>query len=170
MFDVAYADAMTTITIAEDKDFLEDQHGPRIGYMGSVDTALAAKKDRKAKILKRYKCSRYKENERTKENIAGNESEPVADELTSDQELTMKMVTDNEVEYLELAPGSSSKQTKRRSVPVVTPELSAALDQANISNENAAFLLAESARSLQHQQLCFDTTASNMDEKVKLAL
>lgn len=49
LFDVAHAEAMSLITIAEDKAFLEDQRGPRIGYMANVDTALARKENRKVK-------------------------------------------------------------------------------------------------------------------------
>ena len=40
LFDVAHANALTMITVAEDQAFLEDQRGPRIGYVDSVDTTL----------------------------------------------------------------------------------------------------------------------------------
>jgi len=55
LFDVAHANALTVITIAEDKAFLVDQHGPLIGYIAGVDMVLSAKEERKAKKLKRQK-------------------------------------------------------------------------------------------------------------------
>ena len=43
LFDVAHANALSMITSAEDKAFLVDQRGPRIGYMAGVDMARSAK-------------------------------------------------------------------------------------------------------------------------------
>lgn len=146
LFDVAHADAMSMITIAEDRFFLEDQRGPRIGYMGSEDTALARKEDRKVKRLKREHYLRSKEEERKRE-----QSEHLTveadEELSSEEELTT--VLDDEVES-NFEPCCSSTSTKRRPVPIVTTELSAALDRANVSNRSATFILAETARSLGH--------------------
>ena len=40
---------MSMIIVAEDRFFLEDQRGPRIGYMGSVDRTFARTEERKVK-------------------------------------------------------------------------------------------------------------------------
>ncbi len=142
LFDVAYADAMSLITIAEDRSFLEDQRGPRLGYMGSVDTELAKKEDRK---VKRMKCTEYL---RSKEDRKRENSTIVAnEELTSEEELTK--MEDDEFES-SFEPRCLLRSTKWRPVPVVTTELSAAFDRANVSNYSAAFLLAETTRSLGH--------------------
>src|SRR6218665_578946 len=69
LFDVAHADAMSMITLAEDKFFLEDQRGSRIGYMGGVDRTLARMEDRQVKRLKRAEYLRSKEEYRKRENI-----------------------------------------------------------------------------------------------------
>ena len=51
--------------------------------------------------------------------------------------------------YLE--PLCSPEITKRGCAPIVTSELSAALDRTNVSNRTATFILAETARSLGHE-------------------
>jgi len=45
---------------------------------------------------------------------------------------------------------STPAHTTRRPAPVMTPELSAALDRSNVSNRKTTFVLAETARSLGH--------------------
>ena len=66
--------------------------------------------------------------------------------MTSEEELTSMAA---EVES-NLEQRCSPRITKRGSVPIVTRELSAALDRANVSNHTATFILAETARSLGH--------------------
>jgi hypothetical protein len=140
LFDIAHADAMTMVTIAEDRAFLEDQRGPRIGYMGSVDVALAAKEDRKRERVKREEYLRLKEMERKRKYVTAVGD----DELTSEEELT------NDEFEITFEPTSSSKKNKQRPAPIITAELSSALDRADISNRKAVFLLAETAKSLKH--------------------
>ena len=65
---VAPAEAMSMIIVAEDIFFLEDQRGPRIGYMGSVDRTFARTEEREVKRLKREEYLRSKEEHRTREN------------------------------------------------------------------------------------------------------
>jgi len=60
LFDVALADAISMITIAEYRFFLDDHYRPCIGYMGSVDKALAKTDARKVKRLKREEYLRSK--------------------------------------------------------------------------------------------------------------
>ena len=37
LFFIAHSDALSLIKIDDDKDFLMDQRGKRIGYLGSLD-------------------------------------------------------------------------------------------------------------------------------------
>ena len=46
IFDIAHADAMSLITIEEDRLFLINQRGERKGYMAGVDMALAKTEER----------------------------------------------------------------------------------------------------------------------------
>jgi len=50
-----------------------------------------------------------------------------------------------------LEPLCEPKSTKLGSAPIVTPELSATLERANVSNRTATFILVETARSLGHE-------------------
>ena len=46
LFDIAHADALTTIWIPEDQQFLLDQHGNRKAYMATEDKDLSEKQER----------------------------------------------------------------------------------------------------------------------------
>src|SRR5678815_6073077 len=98
------------ITIAEYRLFLDDHGRPLIGYMGSVDKALAKTDDRKVKRLKREEYLRSKEKERKREYHSSAE-----DELTSEEELTSMAA---EVES-NLEQRCSPRITKQGSVPIV---------------------------------------------------
>jgi len=86
------------------------------------------------KRLKREDYLRSKEEHRKIEN----------DEFASDEEIT-NMAAEDESNLESLC---TPKSTKQGSAPIVTSELSAALDRANVSNHTATFILAETARSL----------------------
>jgi len=60
---------MSMIIVAKDRFFLEDQHRPRIGYMGraSVDRTFARTEERNVKRLKREEYLRSKEEHRKRE-------------------------------------------------------------------------------------------------------
>ena len=53
MFDVANADAMNLIKIAEDRAFLTEQRSARKAYMSGIDVALSQEKERSRKRKKR---------------------------------------------------------------------------------------------------------------------
>ena len=55
---------MSMTIVAKDRFFLEDQRGPRIGYMGSVDRTFARTEERDVKRLKREEYLRSKEEHR----------------------------------------------------------------------------------------------------------
>src|SRR6218665_4001655 len=100
---------MSMIIVDEDRFFLEDQHGPRIGYMGSVDRTFARTEEKKVKRLKCEECLRSKEEHRKREN----------DELASEEEITNMAA---EVES-NLEPATvHTKNTELRSAPIVTSE------------------------------------------------
>src|SRR6218665_2581702 len=113
---------MSMIIVAEDRFFLEDQRRPRIGYMGRVDRTFARMEEREVKRLKREEYLRSKEH-RKREN----------DELASEEEIT-NMAAEDEPN---LEPLCTPESTKLGSAPIVTSELSAALDRANASNRIA---------------------------------
>jgi len=69
---------MSIIIVAEDKFFLEDQRGPWIRYMGSVDRTFDKTEVRKVKRLKHEEYLRSKEEHIKREN----------DEMASEEEIT----------------------------------------------------------------------------------
>ena len=69
---------MSMIIVAEYRFFLEDQRGPLIGYMGSVDRTVAKTEERKVKRLKHEEYLRSKEEHRKRKN----------DEMASEEEIT----------------------------------------------------------------------------------
>ena len=67
--------------------------------------------------------------------------------MASEEEITNMAAEDES----NLEPLCAPKNTKMGCAPIVTSELSAALDRANVSNHTATFILAETARSLGHE-------------------
>src|SRR6218665_3344565 len=91
---------MSMIIVAEDRFFLEDQRGPRIGYMGSMDRTFARTEERKVKRLKHEEYLRSKEEHtcRKREN----------DQLASEEEITNMAAEDD----YNLEPLCAPKNTK----------------------------------------------------------
>ena len=87
---------MSMIIVAKDRFFLEDQHRPRIGYMGSVNRTFARTEKRKVKRLKHEEYLRSKAEHRKREN----------DELASEEEITNMAAED------ELVPLCAPKNIK----------------------------------------------------------
>jgi len=112
-----------------------------------VDTVLTAKEERKAKRLKCHGYLRSVEDERKRASMVTD----VAAELISEEESDTDAV-DDVADELQFEPCSSSTPVHRRSrpAPVMTPELSEALDRSNVSNRKATFVLAKTARGLGH--------------------
>ena len=69
------------------------------------------------------------------------------DEAVSEEEIAT--MTDDELES-NFKPCSSTVSKKRRPVPIITADLSAAINRTNVSNHCATLLLAETAKSLGH--------------------
>src|SRR6218665_3688400 len=94
--------------------------------MGRVYRTFARTEEREVKRLKREECLRSKEEHRKREN----------DELASEEEITNMTAEDES----NLEPLCAPESTKLWSAPIVTSELSAALNRANVSNRTAKSL------------------------------
>src|SRR6218665_3910716 len=97
--------------------------------MGRVDRTFARTEEREVKRLKLEECLRSKEEHRKREK----------DELASEEEITNITAEDQS----NLEPLCAPESTKLWCAPIVTSELSDALDRANVSNC--------AARSLGHE-------------------
>ncbi|KAK2702040.1 hypothetical protein QYM36_019351 [Artemia franciscana] len=151
LFDIAHADALNTMSIQEDKDFLLAQREKgRRGSMVGVDETLACKEkrvsEREQQTLKRRQQT---------ENIQQIEAS-TAELTTSGSEISAAEDVDSEG----AVGGSRTQKRKRGRKAVVTPELAAALDRTKVSDRKAVFVIAETAKSL---GMTIDQLALNRD-------
>jgi hypothetical protein len=153
LFDIAHANADTMIKIAEDRSFLQDQRGPRIGYMSHIDNALVERTERKLKRKEREDNLRRLEQQRmtnqtksvyTAGTMADNDEGDDLPPKTSDSELEPV----HKSHLQESPPKKVIKQTRPENI--VSPNLACALDRANISDRKAMFVIAATAESLGH--------------------
>ena len=139
LFDIAHAEAMTRITIEEDRQFLIGQREKgRRGTMAGLDLVLAAKEERAKQRVQSQKRRQDKANEEPgpSSNVAV---------LTSSSTST----SDDEPDETE-AVFATQPPPKRAKINIVTPSLAAALDRTKLSDRKAVFVLAEAAKSLRH--------------------
>ncbi|KAK2720673.1 hypothetical protein QYM36_004529 [Artemia franciscana] len=151
LFDIAHADALNTMSIQEDKDFLLAQREKgRRGSMVGVDETLACKEkrvsEREQQTLKRRQQT---------ENIQQIEAS-TAELTTSGSEISAAEDVDREG----AVGGSRTQKRKRGRKAVVTPELAAAVDRTKVSDRKAVFVIAETAKSL---GMTIDQLALNRD-------
>ncbi|KAK2719576.1 hypothetical protein QYM36_005147 [Artemia franciscana] len=156
LFDIAHADALNTMSIQEDKDFLLAQREKgRRGSMVGVDETLACKEkrvsEREQQTLKRRQQT---------ENIQQIEAS-TAELTTSGSEISAAEDVDSEG----AVGGSRTRKRKRGRKAVVTPELAAALDRTKVSDRKAVFVIAETAKSL---GMTIDQLALNRDSVRRL--
>lgn len=156
LFDIAHADALNTMSIQEDKDFLLAQREKgRRGSMVGVDETLACKEkrvsEREQQTLKRRQQT---------ENIQQIEAS-TAELTTSGSEISAAEDVDSEG----AVGGSRTQKRKRGRKAVVTPELAAALDRTKVSDRKAVFVIAETAKSL---GMTIDQLALNRDSVRRL--
>ncbi|KAK2706392.1 hypothetical protein QYM36_016436 [Artemia franciscana] len=156
LFDIAHADALNTMSIQEDKDFLLAQREKgRRGSMVSVDETLACKEkrvsEREQQTLKRRQQT---------ENIQQIEAS-TAELTTSGSEISAAEDVDSEG----AVGGSRTQKRKGGRKAVVTPELAAALDRTKVSDRKAVFVIAETAKSL---GMTIDQLALNRDSVRRL--
>lgn len=161
LFDVAHANAMSLISIQEDKDFLKAQREPgRRGSMGAMDTKLAATEARsqqREQELKRRRQKHTAEAEAsTSQVILEGSSSSTEEDDSSESSSTVE--SDNGQRQNEKTP-----QRKRfRPKNVWTPELTAALDRTGSTDRNALFVVAETAKSLGHDPSKFNISRSSV--------
>lgn len=133
LFDVAHRDAMSLMTIQEDKDFLECQRKPgRQGKMAGVDEKWCEKEGRRAK----RKLEEEKRAEREKESRDKRTTSAVLEDSTSSSSA-------------DPSPSASpAKRTPHRKMKVITPDVAAALDRSQISVRGAMQALVPFATQL----------------------
>lgn len=150
LFDIAHRDAMSLITIEEDRLFLEAQREKgRRGTMVGVDRSLTLKEER---IMKRKAAAaKYA----LKLSAASTPSVTAA-VVAGDGELLSD--TDNDSSTLlsepEAGPSTPKKKmtTRRGTMNVITPEVAAALDRTNTSDRKAVHILSAMASTGQLKQ------------------
>lgn len=138
LFDVAHADALTMMTVEEDKEFLKAQREKgRRGVMAGVDAMLMAKEKRAAERGKLAAVRRRKNDEDLKRENAIAVLESSSSIPTSEEE--------DEAEHSEVVGRTFRKRGRKK---IVTPSLAAALDRTKMSDRKATFVIAESLKSV----------------------
>ena len=145
LFDIAHMDALKTIKIDEDRDFLVAQRDKgRRGSLGPIDKILTTREcraqERQSMVLKRKQAE--EERQKVSEQTAILESSS-SDENDNDYDRL-----DREREALSIPRTSACIPKKRARRNSVTPELAAALDRVKLSDRKATVLFAATAQSL----------------------
>ncbi|MEL6606429.1 MAG: hypothetical protein AAFP20_24820, partial [Cyanobacteria bacterium J06614_10] len=139
LFDIAHAEAMTRITIEEDRQFLIAQREKgRRGTMAGLDLVLAAKEERARQRVQSQKRRRVQANE-----------EPGPSSSVAVLASSSSSSSDDQPDETE-AVLATPPPPKRAKMNIVTPSLAAALDRTKLSDRKAALVLAEAAKSLGH--------------------
>jgi len=141
LFDIAHADALVMMTIAEDRDFLEAQREKgRRGCMAGVDITLEMKEKRVSKAREKQ-VARHRQAESFQKTLtakatlvsssSGSSSDDSADEVLG-------------------ATGGyrTPSRPKRGRVMVFTPNLTVMLDKAKVSDRKAVLIVAETAKTV----------------------
>lgn len=136
LFDIAHAEAMTKITIEEDRQFLIGQRERgRRGTMAGLDLVLAAKEERARQRVQSQKRRQDKANKQPGPSL-------------NVAVLTSSSTSSNDDESDETeAVFANQPPPKRAKINIVTPSLAAALDRTKMSDRKAVFVLAEAAQT-----------------------
>ena len=156
LFDIASADALSTIDNKEDRDFLIAQREPgRRGTLGSIDISLAIKEKKavKRKKVEEERKLRSDQAASTAFKTAKLESSSTgssSDEMCSEFEDMLATAGPSEKEKdsednAEVHTGASD--CKRATMNIMTPSLAAALDRAKVSDRKATSLLVEASKA-----------------------
>lgn len=138
VFDIAHVDALQLIKVPEDREFLIAQRQPgRHGFMAGIDKVLTEKEERS---LQRHELSKQR-SLRDKKELAACE-ETVELMTSSDSSAT---VSDSDSGAIQYTPKRSC-----RAKNIVTPDLTAALDRAKVSDRSAVYVLSAAASALGH--------------------
>ena len=139
LFNIAHAEAMTKITIEEDRQFLIGQRERgRRGTMAVLGLVLAAKEEKARQRVQSQKRRQDKANKQPGPSL-------------NVAELTSSSTSSNDDESDETeAVFANQPPPKPAKINIVTPTLAAALDRTKMSDRKAVFKLAEAAKSLGH--------------------
>lgn len=146
LFDIASVDAMSQMTITEDKEFLYAQREKgRRGCMGVVDTKLYRQEKNRAARVEEAENRKRKEINRQQELNDGVTSACTSDanESSSESNSDEDFVTTESLE-------SCAKLSKKIKISsnILTPALTSALDRTKTSDRNATYILAAAAGAL----------------------
>ena len=143
LFDIAHHDAMTMITIDEDRQFLSDQRGARIAYMASVDQTLVNKEARTKHRANAAMKRKAIEHERQKQPTATVDLATLGDTSSSE--------SDEGPDAFYIPPSKSPATATKHSpkpVRVISSDLAAALDRTKTSS--AMYTIAATSQALGH--------------------
>ena len=144
MFDISHADALTLMTIEEDKEFLLLQRKEgRPGTMMGVDEKLSR--------LEKRRLERVESEERRKKRCK-------IEKLKSEETVAFQDSDDN---YSEPEPSTSTSHHENKPSAsgtrgrhnILTPEMSAALDRTGVSDRDATYLLSQCVKQMGSKQL-----------------
>ena len=140
LFDIAHADALTLITIPEDKEFLLSQRQKgRPGSIGAIDMVQVRRNQR---TEDRFNADEMRRKRARQEMEASTSQATLASDSSSSTIAAEAIDEDNDPSTFPVA--------KRARINVMTPGLASALDRTKISSRNATFVLGEMASSLGH--------------------
>lgn len=153
LFDFAHADALTMITIPEDREFLLSQRQKgRPGSIGALDQVETCRRQR----TQSRKAAELMRQERAREQMKTAQQQAVlsSDESAADDE-AVEADADASTQTNRTGPHRDGNDTtpsapKRARINVLSPGLVAALDRTRMSSRNATFVLSEMASSLGH--------------------
>lgn len=145
LFDIAHADALTTMRVQEDIEFLHAQREKgRRGCMGPLDKVFVKKEGR---VNRR----RNRDYNRLKKREAKKEASTSQVVLTSSSSSTSASEdSDNDIIPGAVEGTPPSSHPKRARTNMISPGLAAALDRTKVSSRSATFILTEAARSFGH--------------------
>jgi hypothetical protein len=152
LFDVAHADVLHIVEIAEDRQFwFAQQEKGQCRCMGSVDLKLAKMEERRYKRQLENESRRRKEGERivrptevdyeNVSDIAGTSTDSNDSSATEDEGIST-------TKSFAMTP---KRITTVRSTNIINPAVAAALDRIMVSDRNATFIVAAVAKSIRHE-------------------
>lgn len=148
LFDIAHAEALSKITIDEDRNFLMAQREKgRRGIMAGEDKTLSAREERTRGRLEAQKRRRKKADEEPGPSCVAILASSPSSCTSSDTDQPNDVVAEVVAEVSACGP-PSAKRPRRAKKNIVTRSLAAALDRTKVSDRQAAFILTEAAKSL----------------------
>jgi hypothetical protein len=151
LFDIAHANALSIISVAEDREFLLAQREKgRRGSMAGTDTKLAAKEKRTVARQEQLLARQHRMNDLQRKQ---NEKAVLLSSSSSSEEEIQETGQDRYANDEVLVEGCSYRtpaKRKRGRKRIVTPQLAATLDRTKISDRKAMFVISETAKSLGH--------------------